>query len=264
MELVSQLIKKKAALYLELAADLGNVDSMYEFAKMLENGDGIPADYKKAEYYYRIASFYGNDKAMTNLGLLLIGGKIQVNIKDSEKFLKMAANLGNDKAMTNYGKLLCKEALIGQCDEERATKNFKIASKFFKNAADMGNEEALSKYTLFFSKGTFQTENMDEACEYLNIELKDSINRLSSNISNRHKNESIEDKVATNDKSINNVKLNTYQSYIDNTISINLLNLSPVDCRILFKLHDMVRVHSSPNFNDISRNDLINFREKMS
>ena len=105
MELVSQLIKKKAALYLELAADLGNVDSMYEFAKMLENGDGIPADYKKAEYYYRIASFYGNDKAMTNLGLLLIGGKIQVNIKDSEKFLldNLESNFIN---YSNYQKII--------------------------------------------------------------------------------------------------------------------------------------------------------------
>ncbi len=44
--------KKKAAKFYKIAADNDNEKAIYEYAKMLENGDGIDVDKKEAEKYY--------------------------------------------------------------------------------------------------------------------------------------------------------------------------------------------------------------------
>ena len=42
------LDKQETAKYMKMAADNGNADAMNYYAQMLENGDGIPIDYKEA------------------------------------------------------------------------------------------------------------------------------------------------------------------------------------------------------------------------
>lgn len=210
-----EMNKKEAALYLELSADLGNSDSMFEIAQMLEIGDGIEPNYEKAAFYYKKASYSQNTDAMTNLGLLLISGKIPIDIQQSTQYFKMAIQLGSDKAMLNYAKLLCKIAIIDGYDENQTVDYFKKASKYFQNAAKIGNEEAKSKFKIFISDESFQSEDKSEVCKYLNAALKDSINDFATNLNKTsiQKADSDNNDAKGNEKTIHDIKVNIHKSY---------------------------------------------------
>ena len=54
--------KHKAASYFKMAADKGDVNAMFKYATMLENGEGVAVNKEQAIYYYKIA----NDKENEN------------------------------------------------------------------------------------------------------------------------------------------------------------------------------------------------------
>lgn len=49
---------------MKLVADLWNVNAMYQYAIMTNDGDGIDVDYKEAEKYYKMAILKGDVESM--------------------------------------------------------------------------------------------------------------------------------------------------------------------------------------------------------
>ena len=78
------LNKEESARFFKISADLGNVDSMFNFAFMIEQGEGIKMNKKEAIKYYKLAADHGNITAMNSYASMLKKGNgIKKNKKKS-------------------------------------------------------------------------------------------------------------------------------------------------------------------------------------
>ena len=66
--------KKEAAVYFKKAADSGNVDAMFNYGLMLNQGDGIRVNKKEAANYFKKAADQGHADAMLNFAIMLNQG----------------------------------------------------------------------------------------------------------------------------------------------------------------------------------------------
>jgi TPR repeat protein len=125
-------------------------DQLFLRARWLQRKNTMandPAKYPEIERFYRIAAAYGHDKAMNNLGEMLMRG--QSNADDAETLpVEMTLDMiqrGIPRGYFNMGALLKRGYGVEQ-DE-------KAALKYYRKAADLGNPDAQ------YSIGT-QLENM--------------------------------------------------------------------------------------------------------
>ena len=66
--------KQQALVWLERAAELGNIEAQYEFGNALREGAGIVQDYERAAKWLQLAAEHGNADAQYALGQMYRGG----------------------------------------------------------------------------------------------------------------------------------------------------------------------------------------------
>ena len=64
---------------LQTAAGLGFSSGQCKLAAKYESGDGVPQDFEKAIYWYRLAAVQGNEEAQTNIGLMCANGQVVID-----------------------------------------------------------------------------------------------------------------------------------------------------------------------------------------
>ncbi|MCV6637823.1 hypothetical protein [Candidatus Albibeggiatoa sp. nov. NOAA] len=98
LDVVSILIQK---------ADNGDIDASNKLAGMYKTGDGVPKDYEKAFYNYKLGAEMGDKEAQTQLGIMFEKG--QFVKRDDEKAIewyRKAANQGYPEAQTHLGRMI--------------------------------------------------------------------------------------------------------------------------------------------------------------
>lgn len=110
--------KEEEASSLKSLADKGDVNAMFNYAVLVEKGDGIDANKEEA-----IAS------AMNNYANMLYKGEcVKANKEEAFKYYKMAINNGNDNAIFNYAVMLEKGCGSHRADKEKAAHFYKLAA----------------------------------------------------------------------------------------------------------------------------------------
>jgi len=95
---------KKAARLYQRAADLGDVDAMYNIGVAYWNGVGVKLDKKKAVKYYRMAADRGIAKAQFNLGICYGNGDgVAQDYAEAMRYYRLAADQGYSLAEFNLG-----------------------------------------------------------------------------------------------------------------------------------------------------------------
>lgn len=122
--------------YYTLAADSGNVTSMYRIGLCYYNGVGVKENYAEAYRWFTDAAGNENIGAAYYLGKMMMYGKgCTPNPETGVQWLMKAAERQNDKAQFELGNAY----LMGNGVEENAD----TAMEWFEKAAENGNEKAL-------------------------------------------------------------------------------------------------------------------------
>lgn len=91
-------------------ADTGNVDAQVALGIMYVNGDGVRQDYKKAQFYFVLASEKGDATAQNNLGWMYLQGLgVVQDYSKAEQYFTMAAESGLMLAQANLGSMFAEE-----------------------------------------------------------------------------------------------------------------------------------------------------------
>ncbi|KAK8842425.1 hypothetical protein M9Y10_026008 [Tritrichomonas musculus] len=154
--------KKEASHYYKLAADHGHVDAMVNYAFMLYDGDGIDENKKESAHYYKLSADQGNVDAMFYYANMLYDGDgIEKNKKESAHYYKLSADQGNVKAMFYYANMLY--------DGDGIEKNKKESAHYYKLAADHGHVDAMVNYAFMLHDGDGIEENKKESAYYYKL-----------------------------------------------------------------------------------------------
>ena len=97
-------------------AEQGDANAQFMLARLYQDGEGIPQDFKKAVNWYKRAAeqeigddklaFLGIRTAQYNLGLMYKNGKgVQQNDQEAVKWYRLAAKLGDADAQNNLGNM---------------------------------------------------------------------------------------------------------------------------------------------------------------
>ena len=122
--------------YYSLAAENGNVTSMYRIGLCYYNGVGVKENKAEAYRWFTDAAGNGNIGAAYYLGKMMMYGEgCTPDHETGVQWLMKAAERGNDKAQFELGNAY----LMGKGVEE----NDEIAMEWFEKAAENGNEKAL-------------------------------------------------------------------------------------------------------------------------
>lgn len=122
--------------YYTLAADSGNVTSMYRVGLCYYNGVGVKENYAEAYRWFTDAAGNENIGATYYLGKMLMYGEgCTPDPETAVQWLMKAAEKNNDKAQFELGNAY----LMGNGVEE----NDETAMEWFEKAAENGNEKAL-------------------------------------------------------------------------------------------------------------------------
>ncbi|MDR2787075.1 MAG: sel1 repeat family protein, partial [Candidatus Accumulibacter sp.] len=88
-------------------ADPGDAAAQFNYALLLENGEGMPIDKSLAAHYYKLAADQGYAAAQCNYSFLLFNGDgIPMDKALAAHYFKMAADLGCVNAQCSYGFIL--------------------------------------------------------------------------------------------------------------------------------------------------------------
>ncbi|OHT14311.1 hypothetical protein TRFO_15352 [Tritrichomonas foetus] len=172
----------EAARYMKIAADAGNSNGMYNYARMLHQGEGVSKDLEESARYAKLAADSGNQFAMLSFGHLLEKGEgVHKNIEEAVRYFKMAADKGNEKGMLKYSRML--QTGIG------SQKNLIESTKYLKMCALKGNAEGMFQYGLSLKEGEGIEKNLDESISFFyqaslqgHIEAKQEYEKLTKNI----------------------------------------------------------------------------------
>ena len=139
--------QKKAARLYQRAADLGDVQAMYNLGCAYLKGDGVKVDTGKTVKYFRMAADRGNARAQHNLGNLFYDGiGVDRDFAESYRYYKLAAEQGLARAEYNAGYMHAKGDGVAQ-DTTKAI-------FWYERAEAQGNEKARS--TLLAVRGHLQ------------------------------------------------------------------------------------------------------------
>lgn len=100
---VDPINKKESFKYYKMAADNGDLTSMFHYALMNYKGEVEPVNIKESLKYFRMAADKGNADSMRNYAVINYNGEgVPVNFKEAASYYKMAADRGNVKLMCKY------------------------------------------------------------------------------------------------------------------------------------------------------------------
>ncbi|OHT03100.1 hypothetical protein TRFO_29572 [Tritrichomonas foetus] len=149
----------ESAQYFKKAADLGNSEAMYNYAKMCARGLGVDQNVTEAFNYYMLASDLGDYKAMRHAAKMLQDGTgIGQNLARAEILYQKAAKHGNDPySMYAFATILEKKESFGR------------SARYYKMAADKGVIEANVAYGRMLETGLGVDRNYEEAANFYYI-----------------------------------------------------------------------------------------------
>jgi len=95
-----------ATAFRELSPLAANGDALSEYflGLMYVEGEGVPQDFKQAEYWFFLAAEQGHAQAQYNLGAMYADGLgVPVDFKQAVRWYRLAAEQGEAKAQTILG-----------------------------------------------------------------------------------------------------------------------------------------------------------------
>lgn len=131
--------------YYKYYTNKDHVDSIFMYAKYLDNGIGGPENKEESIKLYKIAATFAY--------ISILNKKKQKNTNEINKYYKMAADKGCFEGMRYYA-----QAVIDI--------NINESVKYFKVAADKGDVESMYEYAEIMSKNINVKKNMTEAIIY--------------------------------------------------------------------------------------------------
>ncbi|KAK8876526.1 hypothetical protein M9Y10_006742 [Tritrichomonas musculus] len=152
--------KEEANKYFKIAADIGFLPALKQYADNLYEGNGIEMNKEEAFKYYKLAANKGNSYSMDKCGLMLEKGEgVEINKKEAIKYYNKAAIDGeNVHSLLKYG-IYLEEGDIIEIDKEKANQHFK-------ESADKGYLPAIEKYADNLYEGNGIEVNKEEAFKY--------------------------------------------------------------------------------------------------
>lgn len=148
-----------AAMWLNMAAEAGNMIAVAELADLYYQGKGVARDYVKAVELYTKAAEAGNPYGMYKLGCIICADQGSVSkiadIDVAVEYLKKASNFGNSDAMLEIGSLI-QNGAYGDYD-------VKSVIRWYERAANHGNAEAAYRLYGLYSAGLEIEKNKSEA-----------------------------------------------------------------------------------------------------
>lgn len=195
--------KKEAASCFKEAAEAGNPNALYNYAKCLQKGDGVDKNFREAFKYYKRAFEEGEISAAKNIAECLFNGDEESgfpkHLGEGNRYLKILADFGNTIGINLYACNLLEgfgieknyeEAafylkngiekndsnsyllygLFLMKDEAEKKVNPSIGSQYIKKAIKLGNELAQEKCDIFFKGGKDVDNNLNEAIKYIRAE----------------------------------------------------------------------------------------------
>lgn len=175
--------QKRAAHYIKISADEGNVMAMFRYATMLYDGynsginrspyqpfsmlrynrtnrlSGVKKDRKEAARYFKMAADLGDLRSMRKLRSMLYEGEgVEKDRKAAAALFKIDADQGIVEAICQYGSML----FLGDGVE----KDRKEAARYFKMAIDKGDPVGMRNYAYMFQTGKGVDYSLKDAIFY--------------------------------------------------------------------------------------------------
>jgi TPR repeat protein len=141
---------------LKKKGESGDAAAQLTLGKIFETGDGVPANPKEAQRWYKLAAAQGNAAAQFQLGALYDAGEGVA--RDAAKaffWFKRAAEQGDSEAEFNVGQML--EAGTG------TPRSVAKAADWYRKAAEKGNARAQNNLGNFLRDGKGVAQNAEEA-----------------------------------------------------------------------------------------------------
>lgn len=143
-------------------ANAGDVAAERTFARMNEEGRGMPQDRQQAALWYEKAAGRGDRESQERLGYLYRNGAgVKKDDKKSTEFFRLAAEGGLTAAMLEFGVALDEGRGIGERDAEALT--------WYRKAADAGNTPAARRMARLYERGDGTARNEAEAAHWYRI-----------------------------------------------------------------------------------------------
>lgn len=119
--------KEKAANYYHLASQIGDANSMFNYARMLQIGKWTKADKELAIRFYKTAIVNGNIDAMINYAHMYLQGEgVEKNVEKAAHYFKMGMYFRDTKCMNLYAKILLND--LSLYDPNEAEKYLMLSS----------------------------------------------------------------------------------------------------------------------------------------
>ncbi|KAH0795861.1 cobalamin biosynthesis protein CobT [Histomonas meleagridis] len=151
---------EEAASFYRCAIDLGDIQSLYYLGRLYEKGLGVPQDIQNAFEYYEKSANNNDSNGMLGLGMLYLNGNgVAQNYEEAFKYFKESAQYNNVEA--HYQKALLQEVGNG------TDKNLEKAFKNFKFSAKKGHSKSMSKYSHMLMFGIGCTKDIDKGRKWL-------------------------------------------------------------------------------------------------
>ena len=145
--------------YYTKAANAGNAMAMNSLGKRYENGEGVKQDHTEAVKWYRKAADLGDSNAMFNLGdRYYAGDGVKKDYEEAVKWYKKAADCGNTLAMSSLS--FCYESGSG------VNQDYIEAVKWYEKAAKAGEPGAMYGLGYCYEKGLGVNKSNQEALKW--------------------------------------------------------------------------------------------------
>ena len=149
----------KAAECYQKAADAGHLDAQNRLAYSYLNGFGVEQDDDKAYFWYKKAADAGSALGMDNLGLLYDYGRgVEQDSEQAVSWYKKAAELGESDAMNNLG--------FSYENGRGVEQDYEKAAEWYRKAAEVGSYIAQSNLGTFYLYGMGVEQDYDQAMEW--------------------------------------------------------------------------------------------------
>ena len=127
----------------KLAADQGDIKSMFNYAGILLSDEDVETNKEEAAQYLKLAADQGDVKSMNDYAIMLfIGEGVEVVDKLAVKYFKLAADQGEFHSMLFYSEML----RLGYSLEP----NEELSLKYYNSAVQQTSEEEVCNYLNLF------------------------------------------------------------------------------------------------------------------
>ena len=89
---------------IKAAADKGDINSMYKYARMLQKGKFVKINLKEAFHYHKMAADKGNDRSMAKVAeMYSLGNGCEIDHNQAVNYAKKAVEKDNAEGMYLLG-----------------------------------------------------------------------------------------------------------------------------------------------------------------